>query len=376
MRSPVIADPVKNRIVVVVGCGNAGHALAGEMAARGARVRMLELTAPNEALANLQESLSVIVEETNGNSAQYQIESAGDDAQELLDGADFVLVAVPAFAHRSVAEKTAAYIPAKALMVLFTAGLGSQEWLAALLGQGRDLDYPIVETSTLPYAARLAGPSTVRMILRLQYFSAAAFPGSRRPDAEKRFTGLFPQARFSRTILEPCLRNVNGVIHPPVVLLNASRVEDRNATSWKIWQTGVTPAIAGIIEQVDAERLAIAKSFGLDLSPIAIEQSDMGYGRRGSILETLTTASVLAEIDGPTSMKHRFLTEDVPYFLAMLIDLARLAGVPCETMTAIARLAGAIHSCDWLAEGRNLRSLGLAPSGPASLLAHLGDSPT
>lgn len=362
--------------VTVVGCGNAGHALAGEMAAGGASVRMLEPMGKSEALTNLAASRRIVLTGDGAPEGEFPIEAAASDAEAMLSGADIVLVAVPAFAHREVARKTAHLIPEGALVVLFTGGLGSQEWHNAVRQAGATLRYPVVETSTLPYAVRLAGPSRARIILRLKYFSAAVFPGRLRHEVEHRFLRLFPQARLAASIVEPCLRNVNGIIHPPVMLANISRVEDPDGAGWKVWQQGVTPAVARIVDRVDAERLAVARAFGIELPPVGEEQHAMGYGPGGGILESLTESRSLAEIEGPTSVDHRFFTEDVPYFLSALIDLAELAGTPCPTMRAVAVLAGAIHGQDWIGNGRTLASLGLDQRRVEDLLAYLHDPET
>ena len=105
-------------------------------------------------------------------------------------------------------------------------------------------------------------------------------------------------------------------------------------------------------------------------------QWEMGYGPRGSIRQSLTESEILASIEGPRDLEHRFFTEDVPYFLGVLIDLARLTGVSCPAMSAVFDLAGQVTGVDYRSRARTLRGLGLAAETPEALIAELsGEAP-
>lgn len=369
--SPSSSGP-EGRTVVVVGCGNAGHVLAADMARKGMLVRVLDPLGQSANLAPLQRRRAIELLENGRSSGTFSLDAVGRDAALLLDGAHLVLIAMPAPCHRAVAEEIAAHIPDSAIVILFCGGLGALEWPRALHQQGKTLSYPIVETSTLPYAARITGPAQVTNLLTLPYFSAGVFPACRRTDVERSVRACFPAAQFGDSILEPCLRNVNGVIHPPVMLMNIARIE--SGQPWKIWRTGVTEAVARTIDAVDAERLALARAFGLDLPSIAREQYLMGFGPDGDIRVALSGSEVLAHIDGPTTVAHRFLTEDVPCFLSILAELADVAGTPNKTMRAVQRLAQTVQPAPLTSCERTLRGLGLNAPAAQALLDQLTET--
>ena len=344
--------------VAVVGGGNAGHAVAGDLALSGACVRLLEHPREADRIAQTARRGEVRLSGAHG-EAIANLDGAGTDVATLLRGAQLVLVAVPAFAHRTFADLTAPHIEPGATVVLFTGGFGALEWRRAALACGRPLDFVLAETNTLPYAARLTEPGAVRILGRAPHVVAAAFPGTHGDDVRAALGPFYPHTTFARDLLEPALRNVNGVIHPPAMLLNVRTMEAAGPHPWYVWRDGITLSVARLIEAVDAERRALAAAFGLGVPNCLEEQRLLGYGGGRDIRESLSQSPLLAEIEGPRSLSHRFFAEDVPYFLAPWLELAQLAGTDARAIGAVVDLACTICSRDWRGERRSLAGLGV-----------------
>lgn len=68
----------------------------------------------------------------------------------------------------------------------------------------------------------------------------------------------------------------------------------------------------------------------------------------------------VADIAGPSSMKSRYITEDVPYGLVPTAQLARKFNVDIPIIDATINLASVINQTDYYQEGRSLRELGIA----------------
>lgn len=374
-RTLPVGVPVTRRPIAVAGGGNAGHALAADLSLAGHEVRLLEHPAAPSAIQGPAGGREIVLER-RGRESVTTLAARTTTPAEALAGTDMLLVAVPAFVHRTFAEFVVPYLPSGGLVVVFTGGLGGMEWVGAAARCGRARDFTVVETSSLPYAARLGSPGRVKVLADVPRVVAATYPATHRERAERLLRPLFPCLRFGRDLLEPTLCNVNGIIHPPVVALNVSRIEDTQAQPWRIWQAGVTSGVARVIERIDEERLRTAERLSLVLPTVAELQWEMGYGPRGSIRESLTESEILAGIEGPRALDHRFFTEDVPYFLGVLMDLARLAGVSCPAMNAVAALAEYATGYDFGTRARTLHGLGLAARTPEALIAELsGEAP-
>lgn len=299
--------------------------------------------------------------------AEYPIDRVTTNAEEAIDGADILFSAVPAFAHRMAAELTAPHLRRDAAIVVFTGGLGGLEWVADAHRRGVEPDFLLVETHTLPYAARVRAPGEVTILLDLKHVMGAAYPAKETARAAALLKRLYPQIEFGRDLIEPALCNVNGVMHPPVMLLNVPRIERSRGRPWFVWEEGLTPSVATLIEHMDAERAAIGKAYGLRLADLAELEWQSGYGPRGTIYETLTGSPALRDIAGPASVNERFLTEDIPYFLRGIVDLAQLAGVDCPLMRAFTEIGSAIIGWDVWSGGRTLESFRLRPSSTEEL---------
>ena len=77
----------------------------------------------------------------------------------------------------------------------------------------------------------------------------------------------------------------------------------------------MTPSVARVIDMLDAERLAVAEALGLSLMSLPEALSSAGLGPKGTTWQTLNGSQTLTFIKGPTSLKSRYLAEDIPYGL-------------------------------------------------------------
>lgn len=355
--------------VAVAGGGHAAYAVAGDLGRLGHRVRMLEYPGRVSRLEEVRRS-KVIHVLGCGRDDMAPIELVTADAAEALHDADMLVVAVPAFAHEAFAVLTAAHLRPGQVVVVFTASFGGLEWAAAARDHG-DMPFTLVEADNLPYTARVTGPAEVTIHLDVPELKCSAFPASRNPVVESVVRRVFPQMTFCRDLLEPMLSNMNGVVHPPALLLNLPQIDRSRGQPWWIWEVGVTPTVAKVIERLDRERLALGEAFGLELPPIAEIMWRSGYGPRGTIYEAINGCAAIRNVQGPTSLDHRWITEDIPYALRLWVDLARLCDVPCPTMTALIELTCAITERDIWSQGRSLASLGLGAMSAGVLLEYL-----
>lgn len=68
----------------------------------------------------------------------------------------------------------------------------------------------------------------------------------------------------------------------------------------------------------------------------------------------------VANISGPSSMKSRYITEDVPYGLVPTAQLAHKLGITTPIIDAVIELASVVNQTDYRRQGRSLQELGIA----------------
>jgi opine dehydrogenase len=176
---------------------------------------------------------------------------------------------------------------------------------------------------------------------------------------------VYPDLRAARNVLETGLRNINTVVHAPIVIHNAGWIEKTKGDFLFYWE-GCTPGVAHSAEGVDRERMALGKRLGLAL-PSMLDVSLEWYGHEGAkgetLYEVLSTNPVYVKDNAPSTLHHRFLLEDVPYGMVPVESLGRLAGVPTPVTSAIITLASELTQIDFRFQARDLRSLGLQHLG-------------
>ena len=70
--------------------------------------------------------------------------------------------------------------------------------------------------------------------------------------------------------------------------------------------------------------------------------------------------SIATGVLGPKVVKHRFITEDVPYGLVPMSELGKREGVATPLIDAVTTIASVVCEEDYRKTGRTLESLGIA----------------
>lgn len=188
----------------------------------------------------------------------------------------------------------------------------------------------------------------------------AALPSARTPELLATLQVVWPQAEAAKNVLQTTLQNGNPVLHPAIMLLNASRIENTGG-DFLFYTDGVTPASATLIETIDNERLALGRALGIDLVSDPDLGLRQGYLSEATYLKGYNDGIGFAKSQAPSSLRFRYLTEDVPYGLVFASELARQCGVPTPAIDTVSSLASIILETDFRAQGKRLpRDLGLA----------------
>jgi opine dehydrogenase len=165
------------------------------------------------------------------------------------------------------------------------------------------------------------------------------------------------------------LDNVNYTLHPWPVLLNYGDIE-KNPNSFRHYIDGLTPLISELMMEMDAERMAVGRSLGLELTP-TLDQLKMYYG--GNDAKTYyeyvnSDESPYKDIVGH-HVRSRYITEDVPCLHVPAVELAHLAGIEAPIAEMCVKLSSLLHGVDYAAQGTTLKKLGLEGKTAAEIAA-------
>ncbi len=359
--------------VAVLGAGNGGLALAGYLGEQGHEValwnRSPERIAAVAALGGIQ------VSNPGSPKRLGKIATVTSDMSVALAEARRVIVAVPASAHADVARQAAPHLRDEQTVLLLPGRTGGAlEFRRVLQQAGCRARILIGEANTFPLAARTTGPAEAVIFGTKSEVIAAAMPATRTGELLAEWTPLLPMLRRAQSVLQTGLTNIGAILHPIISLLNAGRIQ--GGESFDFYAEGVTPRVAAMLEQADAERLAVARAYGVPAWSLP-EWVASAYGHHADRIESaLRDNPAYAGIKAPTTLDHRYLHEDVPTGLIPLAELGWAAGLAMPTLRSIISLGREMLGGKSWHRPRTLAALGLHRMTPAEIRAVVEGEPT
>jgi len=343
---------MRRRRICIIGAGNGGSAMAGDMTLAGHECRLFEFPEFASNIAPIQSAGGIKVTGV-ARTGFARIALVTCDLAEAVEGAELVMVATQALLHERVGRELAPLLKDGQAVILWPGSGGTLAVRKVWDEVGFDRDVLLAEGVTFPYCCRrLEGPGTVNIHRvdgpRMLY---AALPASDTEAAIRAMEGTYDTVVVPAvSVLEPALYNTNIIVHPVGSLLNMGRIEHAKGEFW-MYKEGLTPSVDKVIHAMDRERAAIFKALGY--RPYTYDEVF-----RNSFNMTRQEFAV-ASSKGPFSMRDRYITEDIPMGAVLTASLGRKVGVPTPTYDAMIHIASVVNDTDFFAQGRTLEHLGL-----------------
>lgn len=353
--------------LAVLGGSNGGFATAADLALAGHQVRLWTRTAAT--LGPLHDDPTITLE-AEGRQGSARLERATTDIADAVDGADVLIVPLPATTHDDVARRLAPHLRDRQIVLLTPGTLGSYVMAREIARAGGVLPLGLAETGTLPYLTRRTGPNVVRAPVRAANLPVGVFPASRSDLVIARVAELFPAVRPCADALDVALANAGPVIHPPLVLLNTGAIDGGR---FDIHAAGTTPSVKRLVDAVDAERVATRRGWGYpaphyELATYYDERRAAeglyGAGARAKLVQSGLWSETL-------SFEHRYVTEDVVLGLSLFESAARATSVETPAVTGLLLLFAALLGRGLSGRGRALEHLGLGDLSRREIRAFL-----
>ena len=343
--------------VTVLGGGNTAFSVAANLTLQGIEVTLYEIPGFQQTLAPIKDTRTIQLLGV-ANQGPAKIHCITTRVEEALNASDLILLIVPAYAHRPFAEICVPHLQSRHTVVIMPGTLGTLEWARILRAAGKT-GVTVAEVDTAPYVCRKTAPDTATIWGVVTGLGLGVFPATESERVRQQLEPLFPGITMHADVMACGLAAMNPVVHPAGVLLNAGRVEYSRGEFY-FYEEGVTPSVAKVIMQVDAERRAIGKALGYDLCPAAEAFHLAGFGPKGDLWSVINGSWMLTRLRAPGSLESRWLTEDIPYGLAAWSSVGAQYGVPAPTMRALVDIGSIVMGTDGWTVGRNVQKLGIA----------------
>jgi opine dehydrogenase len=353
--------------VAVVGTGVGGLAVAGHAGLQGLEVAVHDVR--EEAVGPVRERGGIEVRGKEKGSAPVVM--ASTDIGEVVEAADVVIVTTQGPEQGGAAASMASSLtPGQVVLVMPGCTFGAVEVRAVLEEHGAE-GIGVAETDGFPYGCAVPEPAVSEITSVKKRFGVAVLP----PEGREEIVGLvrrvFDTAEAAPSVLHTGLSNMNAILHVAPMVVNAGRVED--SSGFDFYGEGITPAVARVVQATDDERVAVARTLGIEVQTLR-GWVRTTYGVEGDdlfeIIQTLHR-DVYGPLAAPTSLQQRYLTEDVPCGAVPVSDLGRQLGVATPVTAACVTLADDLSGADWAQNGRTMRKVGLSGLSAREICARL-----
>lgn len=343
--------------VAIIGAGNGGKASAVDLALQGKKVRLFDFPEFEASLQEVEDG--GVLTATGAVSGQASLDLVTSDLSQALDGADTVMVCTQALAHERVAKSLAPLVSPDQLVVVNPGSTGGALEFAHIFRTLGLKELPtLVETSTLTYGCRAKG-THVHVAVKANRVLYGVLPGNAMDRVGPELEAMYPGLVRGASVLEAGLNNGNPVIHPPITLLNAARIET-DGPAMKFYKDGVSPTVAKLIERLDGERMAILRGLGYPAQPEPVTCVEQGYADSTDYLRCYSQGPGFVGFSSPDTLDHRYFHEDIGMGLVMMCSLGEFLGIStpaCRTFVEMGQVISGIPYFK-LAK-RTLASLGL-----------------
>ncbi|WP_195268822.1 NAD/NADP-dependent octopine/nopaline dehydrogenase family protein [Eubacterium sp. 1001713B170207_170306_E7] len=340
--------------ITVIGAGNSGISMAAHLSKEGNQVTLWNRS--RATISKLIKTHSIYCEGTiNGIIKIYAVTDSMDEA---LENPDIILITTPANSHKELAELIAKKIKKSTVIVLNPGRtFGALEFKNTFEKYNSEYKQIIAETQTIIYTCRKTAEDAVNIIALKDsvLISALNLESSEciisyLPDCIKKYF------KSSDSMIQTSIGNVGMILHCAPLLLNAGWTESLSNT-YKYYYDGITPTIGELIEKIDMERVEVSVKMGYRVES-AKEWLIRTYHVIGqNIYDCIQNNKAYKNIEAPSSLKHRYIFEDIPCGLVPLEAIGQKIGVNMEYTTLIIDLASKLMDVDFRKSGRNLRDL-------------------
>lgn len=362
-----MATPSEGPKFAVLGTGNSGQTFAADIALKGYSVNLAEVPAFEANLRAIEQKGGIEISGDAGNGFA-KLNMITTDLKEAISGVDIIIIGGSAHAHEPF-SKALAHNFEDGQFILFTSNFGALRFYKWMQEAGVTTRVTPVETISLLYATRASEPGVVACIGLKSKLPTAALPASRTAEFLEKIKPVFPQFVAAENVWSTSLNNLNPIVHPPMVLFNAGRIEATGGEGWNLYADGATESVARVMLSMDAERMAVLKLISSDGIPIKDSfetlYADYALGKK-TLSETLRQSPIHSHsaFPAPSSVDTRYINEDLPFGLVPWSLIGRAWGVPTPTIDAVIRIASTMLGVDYFERGLSAEDLGIQGMEP------------
>jgi len=341
--------------VSVIGTGNVGVAIAADLSIKGHFVSLVKSSSyKSKAYDLLLKNNNRVHLKEEGKYRETYIAEVTDNLETIKDS-EVVFITIQSTYHEELYKRICKFLNREQAVVSICSYLSSfylDHFCEA---------FPMVAETTGPYLEGrvelddIPNEVVFRVGCRLTNSPLSVFNKGRDEECMFKLKQLYGGFNDCYSVLESGLLNPNMVLHTVGAIMSIPRIEfsDGNFCMYREAYSRKNDATLNIMFKLDGEKKDVLTALG---------QRPIGILEAGGFLDGMRSFYEYSESSdraiSPTSIRSRYITEDVSQGLVLLESIADMAGVKCPITTALIDIAGAALSEDFRANGRTVERLG------------------
>ena len=366
---------VKRPRFAVLGTGNSGQAYAADITLKGYSVNLAEVPEFEDNLRAIEKKGGIDISGDAGNGFA-KLNMITTDLKEAVRGVDVIIIGGSAYAHEPFSKALANHFE-DGQFILFTSNFGALRFKKWMHEFGVTTRVTPVESMSLLYATRANEPGVVACFGVKNQLPAAALPAGRTGEFLSLINPVFPQFTAAENVWTTSINNLNPIVHPPMVLFNAGRIEATGGKGWNLYAEGATESVCKVMLGMDAERMSLLKKISSDGIPFknSLETLYAQYSlEKNSLSETIRQSPIHGDpaMLAPSAVNTRYLNEDLPYGLSPWSSIGRMWDIATPKVDAVIQIASTMTDVDYFTEGLTVEDLGIKGMSPEDVKVLIG----
>lgn len=342
--------------VSVIGCGNVGVAIATDLSLCGHYVTLIKTSHTHK------ETFERIVK--NGNrvflkeDGKYKIGTIKRLTHELseISLSEVIIVTVQSTYHEDLIRKMCEFLDDKQIVIVVCG------YMSSFFFKKYCDSMPTIAETTGPYLEGrieehdIDGEIVFRVGCRLTRSPLSVYPQENANECMGKIHRLYKGLSDDYSVIESALLNPNMVLHTVGSIMSIPRIEysKGNFCMYREAYARGNEATMQIMLALDEEKKNVLKALGYEPTDIF----DAG-GFLGDPLESFYSYSESSDrAISPTSVRSRYITEDVSQGLVLLESIAKLVGVDTPITSSLINISETALNCDFRKIGRTIQKLG------------------
>lgn len=340
--------------VAILGCGSVGVSTAADLSLKGKDVILLKTSkTPRLIFDKIRNNGNSVWLREAGQLRKSVIREVSDDLSKISE-ADIVIVTIQSTYHESLIKTVSQYLNERQIVIVVCSYLSSFYFL-------RHCDsMPIIAESTGPYLEgriEMEGDKvSFRVGCRLSQSPLSVFQKEREIECMESICSLNQGFANVYNPLEAALLNPNMVLHTVGSVMSIPRIEfsEGNFCMYREAYSRKNEATMRIMLELDDEKKKVLQK--LHCVPVDIFTA---AGFSGDKVESFRRyAESEDRAISPTSIRSRYITEDVSQGLVLLESIAAMIGEDVPVASSLISLSGYALGIDFRKSGRTVQTLG------------------